>query len=467
MVFEGTRQLRTGAPLTRRRLAMGAAGAAGLAALTACAVGGGGADPAAAPKLRSGVKLTMVHFYPAVQQDNPKRRVALFKQETPGIEVEETAIPGGAAYRERLLASFAGDAAPDVMHMSAAGGSGFAFGVFAPLGRFLELGPLAKRDRYDLDDFYKVALDFNSFGGKLYVMPNDLNVFATYWNQELFRQAGMPAPPTDWKANGFDMEALLDVSRRVTLRDGSGGAGSTDRYGLWVQPATSWLLSFLWSNGADIVSKDLRRVTLDEPAALDTLQYLADFTTRHRAAPSTEELTAGGGGAALFFAGRLALHHTGSNFVNQLRTQAKSLAYDVGVSPRGRARRASSAGGAGFAAAAQSKNRDEAWALLKHLGGKVSLEVGAREGQMPTRRSVAKSDAFLDPGQPPANRRVFLDAAENAGPNPMVSNWAEVEDAINKALAPVFEGKRGVREAVADAKQQGETLLAAGQAFQK
>ena len=117
--------------------------------------------------------------------------------------------------------------------------------------------------------------------------------------------------------------------------------------------------------------------------------------------------------------------------------------------------------------AAQSKNREEAWALLKHLGGKASLEIGAREGQMPTRRTVARSDAFLDPTQPPANRRVFLDAAENAGPNPMVSNWAEVEEVITKALAPIFEGKRSVRDAVADAKQQGDILLAAGQAFQK
>jgi multiple sugar transport system substrate-binding protein len=402
------------------------------------------------------------------QQDNIKRRVALFKQETPGIEVQETALPNGAAYRDRLLAAFAGDASPDVMHMSAAPASGYAFGVFAPLGRFLELTALAKRDRYDLEDFYKVSLDFNSFNGKLYVMPNDLNVFATYVNTELFRQAGVPVPPTDWKSNAFDMGGLLDAARRLTARDGGGTGGAGDRYGLWVQPTMSWMLSFLWSNGADVLSRDLKKVSLDEPAALDTLQYLADLTARHRVGPSNEELAAAsGGGTGLFFNGRLAMHHTGSNFVNQLRTQAKTLAFDVGVSPRGRTRRASSAGGAGFAGAAQSKNREESWALLKHLGSKASLEIGAREGQMPTRRTVARSDAFLDPTQPPANRRVFLDAAENAGPNPMVSNWAEVEEAITKALAPIFEGKRSVREAVADAKQQGDILLAAGQAFQK
>ena len=46
--------------------------------------------------------------------------------------------------------------------MSAAPGSGYSFGVFAPLGRFFELTSLARRDRYELADFYQVALDFNS-----------------------------------------------------------------------------------------------------------------------------------------------------------------------------------------------------------------------------------------------------------------------------------------------------------------
>jgi hypothetical protein len=47
----------------------------------------------------------------------------------------------------------------------------------------------------------------------------------------------------------------------------------------------------------------------------------------------------------------------------------------------------------------------------------------------------------------------------------MVTNWAEVEAAFTAELKPLFTGKRGAREAVSAAKQQGETLLAAGQTF--
>jgi multiple sugar transport system substrate-binding protein len=446
-----------------RRAALGAPLFAGAGPAIACGVPGGG-QPAAAPaQLRSGVTLQLTHFYGATQVDNIQRRLALFEQDTPGIKVDAAQMQGSNNYRDKLAAMFAGDTPPDVMHMSAAGGSGFSFGVFAPLGRFFELAPLARRDKYDLDDFYKVALDFNSFGGKLYVMPNDLNVFALYWNQELFRQNGVAAPPDQWSGTAFDQAALLDAARRLTKRDG----GPNDRYGILVQADLMWVLPLLWSNGADVLSKDLRTIALDQPAALDTLQFIADLAVKFQAAPAADELAAGGGGANLFFGGRLAMHHTGSNFVNQIRTQSKALSWDAGVSPRGRTRRYSSAGGAGFAGAAQSKNREEAWALLKHLGGKASLDIAAREGQMPTRRSVARSDAFLDPTQPPAHRRVFLDAAENAGPNPMISNWNEVEAAIRKQLDLLFTGKIGTREAVAAAKREGEPLLATGQAFNK
>jgi multiple sugar transport system substrate-binding protein len=295
-------------------------------------------------------------------------------------------------------------------------------------------------------------------------MPNDLNAFATYWNPALFRQAGVPAPPTDWRSPAFDREALLDAARRTTDRNAGSGA---ERFGLVVEPSVQWLLPFLWSNGAEVVSRDLRHITLDEPPALEALQFVADLAARHKVAPASDELSAGGGAANLFYAGRLAIHHTGSNFVNNVRTQAKELTWDVAVSPRGRARRASVAGGAGFSGATQSRYREEAWALLKHLGGKASQEIASREGQMPTRRSVARSEVFLDPTQPPPNRRVFLDAAENAGPNPMVTNWNEVEAAIAKALAPLYAGQRSVRDAVAEAKQQGEPLLAAGQSFSR
>jgi multiple sugar transport system substrate-binding protein len=48
---------------------------------------------------------------------------------------------------------------------------------------------------------------------------------------------------------------------------------------------------------------------------------------------------------------------------------------------------------------------------------------------VPSLRSVAESDAFLDPSKKPANSRVFLQGIEHIRRVPTVSTWPEIEDA--------------------------------------
>jgi multiple sugar transport system substrate-binding protein len=53
---------------------------------------------------------------------------------------------------------------------------------------------------------------------------------------------------------------------------------------------------------------------------------------------------------------------------------------------------------------------------------------------VPSLKSVAESDAFLDPGQKPENSRVFLDMIENIRNVPTISTWPEIEDASEGIL---------------------------------
>ena len=47
---------------------------------------------------------------------------------------------------------------------------------------------------------------------------------------------------------------------------------------------------------------------------------------------------------------------------------------------------------------------------------------------MPSLRSVAESDAFLDPSQPPASSSVFLDTIPAIRQLPTISTWPEIEN---------------------------------------
>lgn len=60
---------------------------------------------------------------------------------------------------------------------------------------------------------------------------------------------------------------------------------------------------------------------------------------------------------------------------------------------------------------------------------------------MPSLRSVANSDAFLNPSEKPKNSRVFLDAIPNIRHVPTVSTWPEIEDALEGELEQgLYEG---------------------------
>jgi hypothetical protein len=87
-----------------------AVGATALA-LGGCAPGQIGTPAEApAPKLRSGVTLLFTHFSTVAAPFND--RVTLFQKDTPGIQVNTVQLQGGDAYRDKLVAMFAGDQPP-------------------------------------------------------------------------------------------------------------------------------------------------------------------------------------------------------------------------------------------------------------------------------------------------------------------------------------------------------------------
>jgi multiple sugar transport system substrate-binding protein len=102
-----------------------------------------------------------------------------------------------------------------------------------------------------------------------------------------------------------------------------------------------------------------------------------------------------------------------------------------------------------------SDEKDAAWRFVEFALGPEGAPVVARTGRtVPSLRSVAESDAFLDPAAKPANSRVFLDGIEHIRRVPSISTWPEIEDASGGILEngmylgePVDEVVRKLEEA--------------------
>ena len=82
-----------------------------------------------------------------------------------------------------------------------------------------------------------------------------------------------------------------------------------------------------------------------------------------------------------------------------------------------------------------SGSKDAAWRFVQYALGPEGAAVIAKTGRtVPSLRSVAESDAFLDPTQKPKNSQAFLDAVPTIKHVPTVSTWPEIEDVTNGLL---------------------------------
>ena len=243
---------------------------------------------------------------------------------------------------------------------------------------------------------YDLALDaFRDRQGRpRSCLPQNVSSLVVYYNRDLFEAAGVPLPTAGWTWD--DMTAAA-----AALRDG-------EQYGLGVEASIIRLAPFVWSNGGDIVDDPAEptRLTLDTPEALDALEKFLALGT-DGLIPTVEE-SAAEDDEARFANGRLAMY---------LEFPAGDAAVPVdhrlrvGRRPVARARRARRRAALRRLLHDRRlrapRRRVRVPRVRPRPGG---APVIARTGRtVPSLRSVAESDAFLDPSQPPASSAVFLD----------------------------------------------------------
>ncbi len=378
---------------------------------------------------------------------------ASFEREHPRIKVRLEHIPD-KQYYAKLLTMLAGNSGPDVF--------GLTNGTILPhvaKGTLLDVAPLMKRDGgLDKADFFPKALAAYRFGDKLYGMPNNFHAFALYYNKTLFDKAGVPYPNADW-----DWDDLLSAARKLT-RDNDGD-GRIDQYGIvfdsWLGAVAPWI----WQNGGSIFDNesDPKRCTLDSPECVEALQFLADLKLKYKVAPGASE-TAEQGVVEMFYAGRAAMYPY-LYVAGRMRQYAKGFEWDCAPLPRGRTGiRASWAGSGCYCINRRTRVPEAAWEYVKHATGPRGMRLDAKNGiAIPARRSVAYSEAFMQPQSPPANKQVFLDAFGYARLNPSMIRVLDFLTVFQEQTDRLFLGDADARTVAGEiTRRVNEELGAAG-----
>lgn len=362
--------------------------------------------------------------------------VAAFHQAYPEIGVTLRHVPAQDAYRTRLATDFAAGAPPDVFLLNYR-----RYAAFAAAGQLQSLEPyLAASDVVDLADFYESAIGAFRWQGELLCLPQNVSSLVVYYNEELFRAAGVPFPAGDWSWDDFVAAA------RALTRDHDGD-GAADQYGLGVEPSLYRLAPFIWMNGGPLVDDEEQptRLALTRPPSLEALQWFVALRQEHGAAPGRAEEMAQDS-ESRFIAGSTAMYLNSRRGTPTYR-EITAFTWDVAPLPRGRVS-ASVLHSDGFCLADASEHKEAAWRLIEFTNSAEGQTILAASGRtVPSLRTVAESPAFLAPELPPSRSGVFLDSAAEARLVPVVSTWDEIERVASEEIARAFYGEVSVEEA--------------------
>lgn len=339
--------------------------------------------------------------------------IEAFERKNAEINVELTAVPNQSDHMAKLSTGFSGGSPPDLFLINYRRFGQFAAkGVLEPLGG--RVGDKA------LADFYPEALDAFRVEGQPMCLPQNISSLVVYYNRTLFEQFDVAEPGDEWTWEDF-----LATAKALT-RD-TDGDGKTDIYGLGTEPSLIRLAPFVWQAGGEVVD-DLNNPTqpsLLSDEAIRAMKFFIELRRVHRVSPSMEEVESEDY-EARFAAGRLAMLLESRRATAALR-EVPDLDWDVAPLPHD-AERATILHADAYCMAKASTVKDSALNFARFALGEEGATLISRSGRtVPSLRSIAESEAFIDPSRPPSRARVFLDNVPLIRRVPSIATWNEIE----------------------------------------
>ncbi len=391
-----------------------------------------------------------------LEKDIYESVIRQFEKDHPGVKVDIQYV-NPADFTARLVSMIAGGVAPDVFYVPLD-----RFADWAAAGGVLrDLAPLLREDpESPLNVIWPAGVNLYRYDGKVVgrgaqvlALPKDLGPWAMVYNIDLYNEAGVELPAAE-KPMTWD-EA---VARWKKLTRDLNADGTPDVWGM-----AGWPLGFpvegaIWSNGADYFNADMTVLTVNTPAFIEAVQWVADLSLVHRVAtpPRFDNWRT-------WLQGKIATFYMGpwdqAYFWEHLQFQ-----WDIApwpASPRtGQSR--TWVGSMGIAVSATSKQPKLAYELAKYLAADkgAQTQLFTRGQMVPNRRDLLPD--FLRLNKPPRHRSVFVDIIGQYG---RVHPWYYTRDdswwnALNQLLVSVYEGKAPAAQLLAGQHDRLQALYA-------
>jgi multiple sugar transport system substrate-binding protein len=233
---------------------------------------------------------------PAFEAENPDIRVNLLI-----IDQDDIAVK-----REAMIA------AGEPLHVWSTnwGGDGFASDRYR--GLLTDLTPLIERDDVDMDAFIPEVLAIYNIEGSQWGVPFLTTGSYLFYNMEIFDEAGIPYPGTDWDDESWTWDAVLDIARQLTVNpDDPMNAIYGWNEGIWPAEGKAWLFDANpWPEGS-FDTGFAQSFDFSSENAINAFQSRHDLFYVHKVHPDPAAAEALGALGGAFQSGRVAMNTTG------------------------------------------------------------------------------------------------------------------------------------------------------------
>ncbi|HHT26770.1 MAG TPA: extracellular solute-binding protein [Firmicutes bacterium] len=320
-------------------------------------------------------------------------------------------------------------------------------------GLTIDLEPYFQRDAKTapLKDFFPVMVDMHRWEGKLFGIPEDLQVQSFFYNQSHFDEAGIPYPDASWTWDTVAKNA-------ARLKRDDNGDGVPERWGMR-DPQYLHYWSVFWAFGGELVDNPKRPTKFTG----DSLEIQAAFAWFHNMITVEKNMP-----PINTIKGSTAQHLVGDQTVsmaigNSLYMQdalkfGTQVRWDVAPMPKGPAGNPAMSNTIGWVIFNNVPNQEEAWEVIKFFSSEEAMRLavemrGTLVPHLPTAIYVWPRNFNY-----PESRMQFVQAVDTSRPMPIV--YGSGLTAIRNNFANYTSGKMSLPQALEAMKAGVEAWIA-------
>ena len=364
-------------------------------------------------------------------EETLQRMYEAFHEEYPNITVEIETIAMDD-YFTQLQTRIVGGTAPDCFEMNIENFAAYA-----------NMGALAPIEGVDISGMDETALSAFTVDGVQYGLPGNFSNVVLVYNKDLFDQANLEYPTSDWTQE--DVQAAAEAIHAL----------GDDIYGYY-QPLTyNEFYKACAQFGGSLLNEDKTEFTINSPENVAAAQMMADRVLVSNVQPTDVQM-GGMGDWDLFMSGRLGMIPTGI-WAFQSFTDGCDFDWDITIEP-GEVQKATHFFSNGLVINADSEHKDAAATWITWLASSPAAAEIEAGWDLPAVNDEETLASYLDI-TPPDNRQAVFDSLDYLVVPPVIEDYALMSDIIGQKLSAAANGSITVQEALDQAQSECEAQI--------